>query len=130
MKHHIYSFENLEVWQLARKIRVEIYKLTCKFPKEEQFNLTSQLRRSIGSISSNIVEGSGRATGKDKANFTNTSYSSALESLDHLIAAYDLKFIDENEYMNMRIKLDELINKLNAYYKYQVARNSNLKDQL
>ena len=130
MKHHTYSFENLEVWQLARKMRVEIYKLTYKFPKEEQFNLTSQLRRAIGSVSANLVEGSGRATDKDKAYFTNTAYSSALESLDHLIAAYDLKFIDENEYLTFRFKLDELINKLNAYYKYQVARNSNLKEQI
>jgi four helix bundle protein len=130
MKHHTYSFENLEVWQLARKMRIEIYKLTYKFPKEEQFNLTSQLRRATGSVSANLVEGSGRATDKDKAYYTNTAYCSALESLDHLIAAYDLKFINETEYMNFRIKLDELINKLNAYYKYQVARNSNLKDQL
>lgn len=130
MKHHTYSFENLEVWQLARKMRVEIYKLTYKFPKEEQFNLTSQLRRAIGSVSANLVEGSGRATDKDKAYFTNTAYSSALELLDHLIGAYDLKFIDENEYLILRLKLDELINKLNAYYKYQVARNSNLRNQL
>jgi four helix bundle protein len=130
MKYHTYSFENLEVWQLARKVRLEIYLLTRTFPKEEQFNLTSQIRRAIGSVTANLVEGSGRATDKDRAHFTNTAYCSALEVWDHIIAAYDLKLVKEEEYSSLRVKMDELINKLNAYYKYQVDRNSDLKKKL
>ena len=122
MTFHTYPFEKLEVWQLAREIRVDIYKLTRVFPKEEQFNLTSQIRRAIGSVTANLVEGSGRATGKDRARFTNNAFSSALEVLDHLIASFDLNFIDEEQYIAYRIKLDKLINKLNAYYKYQVGK--------
>src|SRR5690554_1674120 len=122
MTFHTYPFEKLEVWQLAREIRVDIYILTRAFPREEQFNLTSQIRRAIGSVTANLVEGSGRATDKDRARFTNNAYSSALEVLDHLIAAFDLKFIEEEEYISQRIRLDKLINKLNAYYKYQMGK--------
>ena len=130
MKYHTYSFEKLEVWQLARKIRLEIYLLTKTFPKDEQFNLTSQLRRAIGSVTANLVEGSGRATDKNKAHFTNTAYCSALEVLGHIIASYDLHLIEEEPYICLRGKMDELINKLNSYYKYQLGRNNNLKDRM
>ena len=129
MKYYTYSFEKLEVWQLGRELRVEIYKMTLKFPREEIYGLTSQLKRAIGSVCANLVEGSGRASDKDKAHFTNLSYSSALEVLDHIIAAYDLEYIHQGEYEEKRIKMDKLINKLNAYYKYQVDRGSNLRDR-
>ena len=128
MKYHIYSFEKLEVWQLARGIRRDIYKLTETFPKGEQYNLNSQIRRAIGSVTANLVEGSGRSTEKDRAHYTNNAYCSALEVLDHLIASYDLKLVDEVQYATLRLKMDELINKLNAYYKYQLGRKINLKD--
>ncbi|WP_209329485.1 four helix bundle protein [Lunatimonas salinarum] len=124
---HTYSFEKLEVWILAKELRVDIYKLTQSFPREEQYNLTSQLRRAIGSVTANLVEGSGRASDKDRARFTNNAYSSALEVLDHLIAAFDLGFIEQSDYTTFRLKLDKLINKLNAYYKYQVNRDGDLR---
>ena len=130
MNFHTYSFEKLEVWQLAREIRVDIYRLTVHFPREEQFNLTSQIRRAIGSVTANLVEGSGRATDRDRSRFTNNAYSSALEVLDHLIAAFDLNFIDEEQYISHRVKLDKLINKLNAYYKYQLGRDSDLGERI
>ncbi|MBI3520238.1 MAG: four helix bundle protein [Bacteroidetes bacterium] len=58
----INSFEDLLVWQKAINIAVEVYKLTSKFPKEEVFGLTSQLRRASTSISLNISEGSVKST--------------------------------------------------------------------
>ncbi|MHB1277091.1 MAG: four helix bundle protein [Bacteroidia bacterium] len=119
MKYYQYSFEKLEVWQLARKLRVDIYKVCEKFPHTEQYNLTSQMKRAIGSISTNLAEGSGRKGPRDKSRFTNTSYSSALEMIDHFIASYDLGYMDFEHYENLRIRMDEIINKLNALYKYQ-----------
>ena len=92
--------------------------------------MTSQIRRAIGSVTANLVEGSGRATDRDKARFTNYAYSSALEVLDHLIAAYDLGFVGEDQYVAYRIKLDKLINKLNAYYKFQLRRDAHLRDKI
>lgn len=82
-----FSFEKLEVWQLARKLTKEIYELTSSFPKSEHFNMVSQIRRAATSITCNIAEGSGRISGKDKARFTEIAYSSLIEVLSLLIVA-------------------------------------------
>jgi four helix bundle protein len=129
-KFHQYAFEKLDVYQLARKFRVDIKKLTLSFPADEKFELTSQIRRSSSSIATNLAEGSGRASGKDQAHFTNISFSSALETIDHLAYAFDMAYLQEGLYVTLRQKLDEIINKLNALYKYQIAKSGGLKDQI
>lgn len=117
---HTYSFEKLEVWQLARQFRKEIYDLSSSFPKEEQFGLTSQIRRSSSGIGDCIAEGSGKITGKDKAYYTNMAYSSTLETLNHLIGALDLGYIEENSYHLFREKIEVLTAKLSALRKAQL----------
>jgi len=114
---HIYSFEKLETWQKARVFRKEIYILVRKFPKEEIFGLTSQIKRSASSIGDCLAEGSARITPKDKAHFITMSYSSAIETVNHIIGAHDLGYIDSDDYNSFRLKLDELTNKLNALRK-------------
>lgn len=114
---HIYSFEKLETWQKARLLRKDIYNLTRKFPKEEVFGLKSQIKRSASSSGDCLAEGSARITPKDKAHFITMSYSSAIETIHHVIGAYDLEYINEEEYISFRLKLDELTNKLNALRK-------------
>ena len=127
MSYHIYSFEKLEVYQLARKYKIDI-KLTSRlFPNEERFELISQINRSSASISANLAEGSGRASNFDQAHFTNMSYASGLETIDHLNTALDMEYIDENKYTKLRIKLDAILNKLNALYKYQINNKDTLK---
>ena len=127
-RFYTYSFEKLEVWQVARVFKKSIYQITQKFPREELFGLTMQIRKSTGSITANLAEGSGRASDKDRAHFTNIAYSSALETIDHLITAFDLEYISEEMYVDHRLKLDEIINKLNSLYKYQIGRGDNLKN--
>ena len=127
-RFYTYSFEKLEVWQAARVFKKSIYQITQKFPREELFGLTMQIRKSTGSITANLAEGSGRASDKDRAHFTNIAYSSALETIDHLITAFDLEYISEEMYVDHRLKLDEIINKLNSLYKYQIGRGDNLKN--
>ena len=127
-RFYTYSFEKLEVWQVARVFKKSIYQITQKFPREELFGLTVQIRKSTGSITANLAEGSGRASDKDRAHFTNIAYSSALETIDHLITAFDLEYISEEMYVDHRLKLDEIINKLNSLYKYQIGRGENLKN--
>ncbi|MFV8322675.1 four helix bundle protein [Flavobacterium sp. LB3P21] len=75
MSYHIYSFEKLEVYQLARKFKIDIKLMSQGFPKEERFDLISQINRSSASISANLAEGSGRSSNFDQAYFTNMSYS-------------------------------------------------------
>ena len=127
---HTYSFEKLNVYQLARGLRKDIYKISGDFPKDELFGLTSQIRRSTNSISDNLAEGSGRATSLDKAKFTNIAYTSALETVNHIIGAYDLEYIDESRYTRLRVKLDEILNKLNSLYRYQLKSEESLKNKM
>ena len=62
MSYHIYSFEKLEVYQLARKFKIDIKLMSQLFPKEERFDLVSQINRASASISANLAEGSGRSS--------------------------------------------------------------------
>lgn len=73
------DFRQLNVWEEAHKLTLEIYKLTKNFPKEELFGLTSQMRRATVSISSNIAEGCGRGSNKEYANFIQIALGSAYE---------------------------------------------------
>ena len=59
------NYKELKVWQKSYKLCLEIYRITAKFPKEERYGLTSQIRRSVVSIPSNIAEGYGRKTTRD-----------------------------------------------------------------
>jgi four helix bundle protein len=85
-----FRFEKLEVWQDARRLNLEIYRLAGNVPSAEQFALTSQVRRASVSIAANIAEGSGRNSDKDFAHFLEQSYGSAMELASHLFLAGDL----------------------------------------
>ena len=71
-----FSFEKLAVWQEARELVVECYSLVSKFPKEEKYALGDQIRRAVVSIASNIAEGSGRVSLKEKMHFIEIAYGS------------------------------------------------------
>jgi len=114
---HIYSFEKLTVWQNVRKLTKNLYLCTQNFPAEEKFGLVSQLRRAVVSISSNIAEGSSRNSPKDQAHFYNMAYGSALEVVNQLILAFDLAFISETTYQELRQDLEQITNQLNALEK-------------
>ena len=116
----IYSFEKLTVWQKSRKLSFVIYKVTKAFPKEEIFGLTSQMRRSAISISSNIAEGSGRHSAKDKARFSEIAYGSALELLNQIILSKDLEFVSNENYNEIRSEIEEITSMLDSLYKSQL----------
>lgn len=115
---HLYSFEKLEVWKDSINLTVLIYKLTKAFPDEEKFGLTSQMRRSAVSISSNIAEGISRSTNKDKAHFINLTYSSTMELLNQSIITEKLNYISNENYVNIRLMIEAISNKLNALRKH------------
>lgn len=113
---HTYSFEKLEVWQNARKFVRDIYKVTRKFPEEEKFGITNQIRRASTSITANLAEGTSRSTNKDKLKFINISYSTTIEVINFLILSFDLEFIIEEEYSEMREKAEKITNQINSLY--------------
>jgi four helix bundle protein len=73
------TYADLEVWQAAVKLAIQIYELTARFPKAEMFGLTSQLRRAAVSIPSNVAEGKGRSSYKELVQFLCHSRGSLFE---------------------------------------------------
>ena len=110
---YTYSFEKLKVWQDARLLTKEIYLVTIQFPAEERFGLVTQMRRSSISVNSNIAEGSSRKTEKDQAHFYTTAYSSLVELLNQIILSYDLEFIKEQKYLELRKSIELISNQHN-----------------
>ena len=93
----IKSFTDLIVWQKEHALVLEIYKITSFFPKEELYGLTSQIKRAIISVTSNIAEGFVRHSKKEKVQFYYVSLGSITEVQNHLIIARDLHFITLNQ---------------------------------
>jgi len=116
-----FSFENLEVWKDTKEFTVILYKLTKSFPDDERFGLISQLRRAVISVSSNISEGSSRATAKDQAYFYNLAFSSLMEVHSQILVSIELNFIQKEKEEELRDIIAKIGNKLNA------LRNASLK---
>lgn len=97
-----FSFEGLEVYQAARLLVKEVYLLQNKFPKTETFALGDQIRRSASSVTSNIAEGSGRSSNKEKVHFIEIAYGSLMEAFSQLQIAQDLGYITEEDVEKIR----------------------------
>ena len=121
---YVYSFEKLDVWKESKNLTKIIYQTTSLFPENEKFGLTSQLRRASISVCSNLAEGSARITPKDKAHFSTMAYSSLIEVLNQLIISFELDFINESHYLNLRIIIESLSNKINSLRKYQLNEST------
>lgn len=96
-KNAIRGFKDLHVWQDAHALVLLIYKATRSFPKEEQFGLTSQLRRAASSVTANIAEGSGRFHYKERIRFYHQARGSLVEVENHVILSKDLAFLSQKE---------------------------------
>jgi four helix bundle protein len=95
------DFRELLVWEKAHRLTLDVYRVTQRFPREELYGLTSQLRRSCASIAANLAEGCCRATDADFARFVQTSMGSASETDYHLLLARDLGYVEPTEYQNL-----------------------------
>lgn len=111
-----FSFESLEAYKVARVLVRDVYRLQNKFPMEERFALGDQIRRSTTSITSNIAEGSGRVSTKEKIRFIEIAFGSLAESFSQLQNAQDLGYLTENEVESVR-----------PQYNHVAALLSNLK---
>lgn len=121
---YVFSFEKLDVWQNSREFVLDIYKLTMKFPLSEIYGITSQIKRSATSIATNIAEGTSRNTKKDKAHFLTISYSSTMETLNHLIISKDLDYLSTEDYLICREKLEKIGNQINNLKKYYLSQEN------
>jgi len=110
-------WKDLKVWQNAHAITLKIYELSGSFPKNEQYTLVSQLRRSSASIAANIVEGQSRNTTKDYINFLFNARASLEETRYHLLLAKDLQYISTAQYNELEDGCVVISKMLNALIK-------------
>jgi four helix bundle protein len=113
-----YRFEELEVWHLARQFVKVICIVTKDFPKDEQFGLTSQLRRASLSIMLNIAEGSDRKSDKEFIRFLRISYTSLQEVIAGSYVALDQEYISRERFSFIYESSHKIGKKLNALIKY------------
>jgi four helix bundle protein len=102
------NYKELKVWQKSVDLAVKIYETTKGFPKEEQYGLTSQIRRCAVSIPSNIAEGAGRNSKKDFNNFLGIAYGSSCELDTQLIIAAKINFIDKTILESIQQEINEI----------------------
>lgn len=114
----MFSYENLEIWQLSIAYAKNIYRITNKFPKSEQYGLSIQLRRAAVSISANIAEGSGSIGLKDKLNFLDIAVKSALETTSELQIALELSYINKLTRDNLYNHAEVIIKRIRAFKKF------------
>lgn len=96
--------------------KIFIY-LQGNFLLKKKFGLVSQLRRAMASVTANIAEGMSRLSTKEKKRMLNISYSSAIEVINFLILCLDLNLITEEEYLDLREKLECITNQLHGLQK-------------
>ena len=119
----LFTFENLDAYIAARDLVKAGYEFIALLPDKEEFGLKNQLRRSLISIPSNIAEGSGRFSIKEKVHFLEIAYGSLMESTCQIQLAADLGFVDSTQYNALREKIEhtaKLISGLRRYFKSQI----------
>ena len=117
------SFEDLTIWQESRKFTNKIYVLTKKFPKEELYGLTSQIRRATVSITSNIAEGFDRRSDKELSNFLSIARGSTAEVQNNLYIALDLKYISQTEFNRLYQEAKKIAQQINSLMTYLKSGN-------
>lgn len=121
------SFEKLIVLKKSHNFVLKIYELTKKFPKEEMYGLTSQIRRASVSIPSNIVEGKSRNSKKDYLRFLLISRGSLEEVRYQLLLSKDLEYIKEKDYIilyELSNEVGKLLNGLINSIKNQINKKT------
>jgi four helix bundle protein len=102
------KFEEIQAWQKAYDITLQIYKITADSNFAKDFGLRDQIRRASVSIMANIAEGHGRRTNVEFANFLNIARGSVSEVQSHLYVALGLNYIDQKQFDELYQKLTEI----------------------
>ncbi len=118
------DFITLEAWQNARDVKLFFHKKVLpRLPREERYNLLSQIRRASISITANIAEGYGRFHYQEGIQFYRISRGSLYELKDHLITCLDLQYIDTKTYDEGKQLIELAQKNLNGYINYVKNKN-------
>jgi four helix bundle protein len=127
------GFEGLLVYQEARAYRIRIAKIASGFPPEEKFGLMNQIKRSSRSVTANLAEGYGRYHYKEFIQFCRQARGSLMETLEHLICAFDEGYIPQEvlkECKTIHHKILGLLNGFISYLQNQLRLSLAKKDDL
>lgn len=113
----MFRFEKLDVWHRAAEFADTVYSATSSFPVDERFGLTSQMRRAAVSVSSNIVEGSGRVSDKDFARFAEIAYGALMEVVSQSLIAQRQSFLNDEQHQSVKHQALELARMLSGLRK-------------
>jgi len=119
MKTH----KDLDVWKEAIEFVIKIYDMTDKLPDNEKYGLTSQLKRSVVSIPSNIAEGAARAYNKEFIQFLNIALGSVAEVDTQLLICFKLGYLKSEIYRELEIELIEIRKMILGLRKYIYAKS-------
>ena len=119
----IRKFDDLLIWQKSHSLALSVYKVTEYLPRSEQFGLTSQIRRAIVSVTSNIVEGFERGTNKEFRQFLIIARASLAETQSQLLIARDLDYLTVNDFDRIASQSIELHKMINGMIKHLQTRS-------
>ena len=117
-----FNYERLTLWQKSRLLVKNIYILTKSFPVEERFALSDQIRRAAVSVASNIAEGSGRFSAREKLHFLSIAYGSLTELSCQLTLCCDMAFITDSQFATLREQMEEIA-RIKSGYRESLLRN-------
>ena len=109
-----FTHKDLKVWKKSISFSTEIYRVTKQFPRDELYGITNQMRRAVISIPSNIAEGYGRRSEKEKYRFLCFALGSASEIETQLIMSFQLGYINDEVYDDLINRLSEIIRMLSS----------------
>ena len=118
------DFRNLEIWQEAHKLALEIYNISKLFPKDEMYGLTSQIRRATVSVALNIAEGYGRYHYLEEINFLFNARGSITEVQSCLLLSKDLKYVKAEIFDKLFDRYSILSKRVNSLIKYKKEKKN------
>ena len=110
-----FKFEQLEVWQKAIELSLDIHKLTRTFPKEELFILTSQIKRAADSVALNIAEGSTGQSNPEFRQFLSYALRSAIEVVSCLYIGKERSLINQEDFKQLYSKVEQIVKMIQAF---------------
>ena len=119
------NYKELKVWQKSYQLCLEIYRITKDFPKVEQYGLSSQIRRAVISVPSNIAEGYGRKTTPDYLRSLYIAYGSCCELETQILLSGDLDYINDDDLKEILEKIGEVERMLKALIRSLENKHSN-----
>lgn len=121
MVEPIKDFKDLDVWQVAREFRNEVYKVAHSLPDFEKFALATQIRRAACSVTANIAEGFGRFSYQENAQFCRQARGSLFELRDHLTTCLDQGYMSQEQWQRFDTLAQRVAQILNGYLRSTLA---------